>query len=305
MVNYDARNWMAVLAQAHGSVMPKLILRVGAIAVVGALASFLFETRGVKFPPVAHTMVGAALGLLLVFRTNTSYDRYWEGRKLLGASVNRIRDLMRQASGSSSGEAGRSLCNELQRRLVIFFGLQRQYLRQERTWEGLGAPLTEAEKSELESATVRPVLYLTGVTRLVGEARANGLISAEVHQNMDQNLTALVDNLGGAERIMKTPVPFAYAQHIKGFLFIFCFTLPFVLAEPTGRWNALASAAVAYALFGIEEIGVEIEDPFGDDPNDLPIDAMEQGIAKVTADQAACLAVAVPSGNGATAHASA
>lgn len=296
MVNYDARNWVAVLTQAHGSVMPKLALRVLSIALLGALASVLFETRAVKFPAVAHTMVGAALGLLLVFRTNASYDRYWEGRKLLGASVNRIRDLMRQAAGHTAGEAGRAFTTELQRKLVIFFGLQRQYLRQERSLEGLSAALNEAEQKELEPLAVRPVVYLSGLTRMVAQARENGLINAEVQQSMDGNLTALLDYLGGAERIMKTPVPFAYAQHIKGFLFIFCCTLPFVLAEPTGRWNAVASAAVAYALFGIEEIGVEIEDPFGDDPNDLPIDAMEQGIARVTADQVASLPLTTCSG---------
>lgn len=284
MVNYDARNWVGVLTQVHGSVFPRLFYRVLAVASVALVATYLFETQHVKFAPVAHTMVGAALGLLLVFRTNTSYDRYWEGRKLLGASINRLRDLMRQVAGNAQGGSAHALCLELQRRLVIFFGLQRQYLRQERSLEGLNAPLSETEKAELEPLTARPVAYLAGISRLLSDAHRDGLLDAEIHRNIDSNLTALMDNLGGAERIVKTPVPFAYAQHIKGFLFIFCFTLPFVLAEPVGRWNLVASAAVAYALFGIEEIGVEIEDPFGDDPNDLPIDTMELGLKKVTED---------------------
>ena len=284
MVNYDPRNWLGVLAQAHGSVMPRLALRVLCIGLIGLLATYMFEIHKFKLSPVAHTMVGAALGLLLVFRTNTSYDRYWEGRKLLGASINRVRDLLRQVAGSARGEEGRKLCVELRRQLLLFFGLQRQYLRSERDLGEFSELMMAEEKARLEPMAARPVAYLATTSQLLADAYAQGLFNAEIHRNLDQNLTALLDNLGGAERIMKTPVPFAYAQHIKGFLFIFCVTLPFVLAEPTLRWNPLASAAVAYALIGIEEIGVEIEDPFGDDPNDLPLEAMEEGWKKVSAD---------------------
>jgi len=289
MVNYDARNWLAVLTQTHGSVMPRLVPRVLCVALLGVLATYVFEHHAFKLASVAHTMVGAALGLLLVFRTNASYDRYWEGRKLLGASINRLRDLMRQVAGAVPGEAGHKLAVELRRRLILFFGLQRQYLRNERNLDEFDDLLRGSEKSELEPLNARPVAYLASITRLLTDAHRQGLLDGELYRNVDLNLCALLDNLGGAERIVKTPVPFAYAQHIKGFLFIFCFTLPFVLAEPTGRWDAIACAAVAYALFGIEEIGVEIEDPFGDDPNDLPLEAIEEGLKKVTSDLvAAC-----------------
>lgn len=284
MVNYDPRNWMGVLTQAHGSVMPRLALRVFCIGMLGVAATYLFEVHKFKLAAVAHTMVGAALGLLLVFRTNTSYDRYWEGRKLLGASVNRLRDLLRQVVGSARGEEGQQLCLELRRQLIVFFGLQRQYLRNERDLGEFSEIMGAEEKARLEPLAVRPLAYLALTSQLLADAYSKGLFSDEVYRNIDQNLTSLVESMGGSERIMKTPVPFAYAQHIKGFLFIFCVTLPFVLAEPTGRWNPVASAAVAYALFGIEEIGVEIEDPFGDDPNDLPIEAMEEGLKKATAD---------------------
>ena len=289
MVNYDPRNWIGVLAQTHGSVMPRLALRVFCIGLLGVLATFAFEIHKFKLSPVAHTMVGAALGLLLVFRTNTSYDRYWEGRKLLGASINRLRDLLRQVVGSAQGEEGLLLATELRRQLILFFGLQRQYLRNERDLGEFSEIMTAEEKARLEPLNIRAVAYTASISQLLADGFAKGLFSAEIYRNLDQNLTALLDNLGGAERILRTPVPFAYAQHIKGFLFIFCTTLPFVLAEPTGRWNPLASAAVAYALIGIEEIGVEIEDPFGDDPNDLPIEAMEENLKKASADLVATL----------------
>ena len=93
-----------------------------------------------------------------------------------------------------------------------------------------------------------------------------------------------MDQRGACERIVRTPVPFAYAQHIKGFLFLFCYSVPFVLVDQTVNFTPLAAAAIAYALFGIEEIGVEIEDPFGDDPNDLPLDAIEKNLIAATSE---------------------
>jgi ion channel-forming bestrophin family protein len=96
---------------------------------------------------------------------------------------------------------------------------------------------------------------------------------------LDAQISDIVDCFGGCERIMKTPVPFAYAHHIKGFLTLFCLTVPLALLPQMGDYTAIASAIVAYALFGIDEIGVEIEDPFGYDANDLPLDAIGETLS--------------------------
>jgi putative membrane protein len=101
---------------------------------------------------------------------------------------------------------------------------------------------------------------------------------------MDQNLTSFSDSWGGAERILKTPIPFAYAHHIKAFLALFAFTVPFALSDQMGWLTPVAAAAIAFALFGIDEIGVEIEDPFGYDPNDLPLDEVGATIARDVGD---------------------
>jgi putative membrane protein len=111
---------------------------------------------------------------------------------------------------------------------------------------------------------------------------------------MDQNLTSFSDNWGGAERIMKTPVPFAYAHHIKAFLILFAFTAPFALVESMGWMTPVASAVLAFALFGIDEIAVEIEDPFGYDENDLPLDAVGETIDRDVGDIAALSDPPVP-----------
>jgi putative membrane protein len=88
---------------------------------------------------------------------------------------------------------------------------------------------------------------------------------------LDQNVVALIDAVGGCERIRKTPLPFLYVVHLRRALVIYCFSLPFALVDTFGWATVLDVALVAYTYFGIEEIGVEIEGPFGHDENDLPL----------------------------------
>jgi putative membrane protein len=90
--------------------------------------------------------------------------------------------------------------------------------------------------------------------------------------------------MGGAERIVKTPVPFAYAQHIKIFVTLFCLTVPFAMSSSLHWLTPAGAALLGFALIGIDEIGVEIEEPFGYDPNDLPLDLILQTIDKDTAE---------------------
>jgi putative membrane protein len=278
MVDYEPKKWLAVLLQARGSVARAVAGRTLLSAALGALAYWLFVTQGVKVPPVAHTMVGVALGLLLVFRTNASYDRYWEGRRLLGAIVNRTRDLARQLRGyvPESEKAGTESCLRL---LDAYFALAIQSLRSETDLEAVQSLQPDERKRLASVQRARPTVVLAWVTkRIDGFARAGHLSEARLLA-MDGNVTALVDAYSGCERIARTPVPFAYAQHIKLFVTLFCLTLPFAIVDTMKLWTPVASALLAFALFGIDEIGVEIEDPFGTDDNDLPIDRIAQTIS--------------------------
>lgn len=284
MIEYDARAWLPLLIRMRGSVIPRLVLRVIVAAGLGVVAVLLLERRGFRLPSGAHTLVGVALGLLLVFRTNASYDRYWEGRRLLGAMVNRTRDLARQVGAYvEDAEARAALC----RLIPAFYWAAAQTLRKQAALGNAERLLTEGERAALAGATFRaPVIARWISDRLRAEATAGRLSEARL-QLFDGNLTALNDALGGAERILRTPIPFAYAQHIKIFLVLFCFTVPFVLVHDMGWGTPAACGLLALALFGIDEIGVEIEDPFGDDPNDLPLDAIGAGIEKAVAEIAA------------------
>ena len=119
---------------------------------------------------------------------------------------------------------------------------------------------------------------------MLAKSASEGRLSPEKLHFMDANVTQIIDLFGGAERIMKTPIPFAYAQHIKTFLMLFCFTAPFAMVDAMRWLTPAVSALLAFALFGIDEIGVEIEDPFGYDENDLPLDEIGGRIAADTAE---------------------
>jgi putative membrane protein len=302
VIEYDARSWFRLLLRLRGSVVPALALRVLGVAALGLLAAWLHERSGFHVPSLAHTMLGAALGLLLVFRTNSSYDRFWEGRRLLGMMVNRARDLERQAVSYIQGEdaaAARERA-EVRRLITLLYVLIRQYLRRERELDPLVAEglLSSEERARLEPVAVRPVVAFTWISLRLAACAQAGRLTEHRLVVMDQNLTSFSDSWGGAERILKTPIPFAYAHHIKAFLALFAFTLPFALSAEMRWFTPLAAAAIAFALFGIDEIGVEIEDPFGYDPNDLPLDDVGVTIARDVAD---ILALAPPARDAAAA----
>jgi putative membrane protein len=281
LIDYDAKSWLGVVLRLRGSVGPRIAGRMLIVTAIGAAAAFLYDRHEFHTPAVVHTMIGVALGLLLVFRTNASFDRWWEGRKLLGAIVNRTRDLARQFSAYVPADS-RAVVDDSMRLLNAFFALAMQGLRHERDLGVLGELLTKDERAHLEPLHTRASVVLSWITKRIDTLAREGKITDARLLAMDTNLTALVDAYSGCERIVRTPIPFAYAQHIKLFVTIFCFTVPFAIVDAMKLYTPVAAAIFAFALFGIDEIGVEIEDPFGYDDNDLPIDRIGQIIQAST-----------------------
>jgi putative membrane protein len=228
------------------------------------------------FQPLGHTLIGVALGLLIVFRNNCSYDRYWEGRKLWGGIVNASRNLVRGAA-VCTGEA-RDLAS-----LAAAYALAlKQHLRSSKDLAEI-EPLVPAAVFEQASAAANPPSMLAfHISAWIRRQLAERKLDIAAAQTLEESVRTLLDNQGGCERILRTPIPFAYAVHIKQLLLVYLITLPFVLVGPMS-WLAIPTVVViSFGLLGIEEAGVEIEDPFGDDPNDLPIEAMCATIARDT-----------------------
>ena len=230
-------------------------------------------------PATAHAMVGVALGLLLVFRTNASYARYWEGRILLGRMVNNCRDLARQ-SATYLAEADQGTRDELRDLIVAMAATITAVLHGDDPGQAARDLVGEERAKELSAASAAPLLVSAWLSQSLVRQASAGRLSEMRLRTLDTGISDLIDCWGGCERILKTPVPFAYAHHIKSFLTIFCFTAPLTMLTAMGWIAPVAGAIVTFGLFGIEEIGVEIEDPFGRDPNDLPMDAILETIRR-------------------------
>jgi ion channel-forming bestrophin family protein len=271
MIQYDAHNWTDHLFDIKGSMVHEIIGRVLlVVAWSAAIVGFHYYVRPVSVPSTIHSLVSVALGLLLVFRTNASYDRFWEGRKAWGSMVNTSRNLARATRAFLSERP------DLRGRIVLwcicFVYASMNALRGVRGLGPSAARLPAEEVAAVENAQHVPLAAAMQISGAIAEARREGSLSDYLAAMLDNNVQLLVDNLGVCERIHRTPLPFAYVVHLRRALLLYCATLPFALIDPFGWYTVLDTFVVAYIFFGIEEIGVEIEDPFGEDDNDLPLE---------------------------------
>lgn len=274
---YDPHDWTSHLFDVEGSLVREIVGRVTTTVIWSAIVvtTYKFDLLpGVKLeiPETAHAFIGGALGLLLVFRTNASYDRFWEGRKLWGGIVNETRNLVRQGSVWLRHEPARV-------RSLILWTVCYPYACRDRLRgaKGIGPALAELpadEVADVLAAQHTPLAVARRLTAILGAARRDGHLSDYAAVAADQNIQLLIDYIGACERIHATPMPFAYAVHLRRALLVYCLTLPFALTARWGWVTILATLCISYILFGIEEIGVEIEDPFGFDENDIPLDSI-------------------------------
>jgi len=271
MIDYDNRVWAHSLFEVRGSMVREISGRVSACVLWSVVVVAVHHLiKSMEIQATTHALVGVALGLLLVFRTNASYDRYWEGRRQWGNIINETRNLGR-ASRAFLGRDPELLAE------VGLWTIQFPYavMNSLRGSSGLGALAHRLPAAEVEAVTAAanvPLAVAARISERLVQARDRGLLSDYVAVALDQNVQLLVDYMGSCERIHKTPLPFVYVIHLRRALILYCFTLPFALVNPYGWWAIPATLLVAYTFFGIEEIGVEIEDPFGHDSNDLPLE---------------------------------
>jgi len=277
MIDCDPHHWRSHLLDLHGTTLREISLRLGTLTLWAALIVALHSKwPSIVVPSTAHALVGVALGLLLVFRTNASYDRYWEGRKLWGGIVNESRNLARSASVLLREDP------ELRLETLQWMTLFPYSVMHKLRGTGFQVDFPGPASRALEVAGAQhPALAISvRLTECIQRARKTGVIG-DIQQGMlDQNLQQLVDYLGACERIHKTPLPFAYVVHLRRALILYCSTVPFALADTFGWTTPVAVALIGYVFLGIEEIGVEIEDPFGQDPNDLPLERICETIRK-------------------------
>jgi ion channel-forming bestrophin family protein len=270
-------NWFRIALQLKGSVVPSILGRTLICGLFGVLISVLY---GYKFPvamPALSSLIpNIVLGLLLVFRTNTAYERFWEGRKLWGTIVNCSRNLARQiwiTIPAKTVEDRQAKIITL--RLIVAFAVATKlHLRQESISEELKQLLSAERFTTLKWMNNPPLEVAFWLGDYVQVQYHRHLIDSYQLTAIQGLLNQLVEALGGCERILKTPMPMAYAIHLKQLLLLYCLSLPFQMVGNMGWWTGFVVALISFTLFGIEAIGIEIENPFGHDANDLPLDAI-------------------------------
>ena len=270
VIEYDPHHWRSHFFDLRGSLVREIAYRVGLCGLTAIAVSIAYHYhQNVAIPDKPHAIVGPALALLLVFRTNTANDRYWEGRRLWGGIVNTSRNLRRRAEVMFAAEPATAA--RLVEWTVAWFWATRAHLVEEKSI-GPATQLSTDDQARALAAGHVPVFVAGQLTAIIGDARKRTVISDRQTQMLDADVQALIDHLGGCERIAQTPLPYAYAVHLRRALVLYCLTLPFALVSAFGEWTAVASILVSYILIGIEEIGTEIEGPFGRRHNDLPLD---------------------------------
>jgi putative membrane protein len=216
------------------------------------------------------------LSLLLVFRTNTAYERFWEGRKAWGSLINNTRNLARLmlVAISEDYRLDRQTKVDAMRLLPAFAIATKQYLRCAPPDAQLEELLTPRQFQELLTVNVPPLLIALWINTYLQNCFEKGNLDRYQLTQMSRVVADMVDSLGICERIQRTPIPLAYAIHLKQLLLIYCLSLPFQIVAKMGWYTAPLTALISFTLLGIEEIGNQIEDPFGNDPNDLPLDML-------------------------------
>jgi|APLak6261675434_1056106.scaffolds.fasta_scaffold01843_3 putative membrane protein len=278
MIDYDPHKWRTTFFAVRGSMVRVISFRSMMVTLAALAFTWVhFNVYEFKFgnSMAVHTIVGTALALLLVFRTNQSYDRWWEGRKLWGGMVNTCRNLARSASVHLASQPER-----LNRVLALTqsFPASCVAVLRGKAWAPEG--LEPEDVAAIAARSHAPTAICQRITTLLEEERQAGRITDIVFTSIDHNNQQLVDLIGGCERIHKTPLPFAYVVHLRRALVLYCATLPVALV-PTFGWATVGIVfGVTYIMLGIEEIGVEIEDPFEGDDNDLPLERITDGIQK-------------------------
>ncbi|MFO0846242.1 MAG: bestrophin family ion channel [Gemmataceae bacterium] len=287
MIDYDRNNWWRTCFAWRGTVLPHVLDRVGLLTAFCLLFYVLNEhvldkhSRLNEFDPLGHSVLGVALSMLIVFRTNSANSRFWEARSHWGMVVNCSRNLIRMGA-TYAGPA-----EDLARLVSAYVLLVREQLRDNFDTTPIRHLVPGRVMARLEGVK-NPAHILAGfMSEWVATRLAEGRLSAILAARMEELIGLLVDNQGACEKIHKTPLPFVYAALIKQVLLFYLATLPFVLVPKMHFLAPLVVAGVSLGMLGIEEAGVEIEDPFRLDPNHLPLDAICEMIRRDADDMAA------------------
>ena len=291
MISYDRNRWFNAVFSWRGTALRRAKWRVLAMTLYAFIIQVAYEVGvslgGVRFKsffvldPGQHGVLGALLGFLIVFRMNASNNRFWEGRSFWGQIINACRNLVRV--GVTYTDRGAELAS-----LVSGYA---ECLRHSLQGNQGMAEIEVYLSKELTRQVMRygnpPSCVALAITAWIEREYREGQLNPQLVRQMEDQMASLVNAQGGCERILKTPLPFAYVVMIKQLILVYLLSLPFAVGNINGWWSPLLMAIIALALFGIEEASVETEDPFGRGENCLDMETFTMRIARDAGQMAA------------------
>lgn len=284
MVMYNPKQWFALIFHSYSRrvmrmLMPAMIFMAVYTGVVCYLFIDYFGWNENAFQPTVamHSLLGIVLGLFLVFRTNTAYDRWWEGRRLWGAMVNSTRNFAMKLSAYISLENHEDR-DWFYKMISNFVFSAKESLRGGVQFAELDPPPDAELIDDLKKYKHKPNRIAALMYRRVNELYRQEKFTGDHLINLDKELKDFNDILGACERIKYTPIPYSYMMYVKKFIFIYIVTLPFGFVASSGYMTIPIVVLVSFVLLSVELIAEEIEDPFGRDINDLPLDELASKI---------------------------
>ncbi|KQO60529.1 MULTISPECIES: bestrophin family protein [unclassified Methylobacterium] len=288
MIVRSRPNLMAVLFTLQGSILPRVALKVSFITVAAIVVVAVERAWPHPFPMSAgigpFTLVGLALSIFLSFRNGACYDRWWEARKAWGTLILEARAFARLLMALLPEERHDALRSRALKRVMGFAKALHAQMRREDEVAAATPWLSEAEAAPLRDRPSIADAVLVHLTADLGRTQRAGALTDIQFGFLEQKIAALGQVQIVCERIQGTPLPFAYTLLLYRTAWIYCLLLPFGLAGTLGWVTPLVTALVAYTFFGLDALGDELEDPFGTEPNDLPLDALVRVVEGIVLD---------------------
>lgn len=279
MITYNPKDWFRLIFQFHKSDTFRILLPT--MLVLGLFTASLVYLElndhvNLKSSTVFHQILGFVLSMLLVFRINTAYERWWEGRKLWGSLINNSRSLMTKLHAYIGSTHADDL-RYLRQILIAFPYALRNHLRGDFSHNGI--PEIDGLHNEHFTAAHNKPFFIHRL--LVGRIQAlRNTAALTEHQLLllNSEIFSLIDITGACERIKNSPIPFSYSLFLKKIIFVYVITMPIAFSLEYRYWAVPAVMIIFYAFASLELVSEEVEEPFGMDSNDLPTDELADKI---------------------------
>lgn len=276
MIVRQRTHWLKMLFIWRGSVLKKIITQL-CIITIFSVAVYYFNGKiydyKVKLNPTVFTLIGLALAIFMGFCNTASYDRFWEGRKLWGLLVIETRSLTRQIL-SFIPNVPKEEKQEIVKLISAFCWSLNYQLREKSETENLKKLLSEDQFHQIKGKTFIPNIILNFISDWLHTQNKKGNIDTIVLSSMNHQLNQFSNISGGCERILNTPLPFAYSVLLHRTVYLYCFWLPFGLLDSLDWMMPLIVLLISYTFIALDAIIQEIGEPFGEEENDLALNSI-------------------------------